>query len=99
MLVSKLTGKGILEMERGSTRSHSVENSLWKSLWACRKTDYVMNGRGLIFFRHYLWNILHDAYFFCGEGPRSRCYGRTTALRLIVQSCDEGDQFFSVFFV
>jgi hypothetical protein len=23
--------------------------------------------------------------FFCGEGPRSRCYGRTAALRLIVQ--------------
>jgi hypothetical protein len=24
-------------------------------------------------------------YFFFGEGPRSRCYGRTAALRLIVQ--------------
>jgi hypothetical protein len=34
-----------------------------------------------------------------GEGPRSRCYGRTAALRLIVQPCDEdeekGDHFFS----
>jgi hypothetical protein len=29
------------------------------------------------------------AVFFCGEGPRSRCYGRTAALRLIVQPCDE----------
>jgi hypothetical protein len=29
--------------------------------------------------------------FFCGEGPRSRCYGRTAALRLIVQPCDEED--------
>jgi hypothetical protein len=28
--------------------------------------------------------------FFC-EGPRSGCYGRTTALRLIVQPCDEDD--------
>ena len=27
----------------------------------------------------------------CGEGPRSRCYGRTAALRLIVQPCDEDD--------
>jgi hypothetical protein len=28
---------------------------------------------------------------FCGEGPRSRCCGRTTVLRLIVQPCDEDD--------
>jgi hypothetical protein len=27
----------------------------------------------------------------CGEGPRSRCYGRTAALMLIVQPCDEDD--------
>ena len=37
----------------------------------------------------------------CAEGPRSRCYGRTAALRLIVQPCDEDeekdDQFFSFF--
>jgi hypothetical protein len=26
---------------------------------------------------------------FCGEGPRSRCYERTAALRLNVQPCDE----------
>jgi hypothetical protein len=36
-----------------------------------------------------------------GVGPRSRSYGRTAALRLIVQSCDEDeekdDQFFSFF--
>jgi hypothetical protein len=30
-------------------------------------------------------------FFFSGEGPRSRRYGRTAALRLIVQPCDEGD--------
>jgi hypothetical protein len=29
--------------------------------------------------------------FLSGEGPRSRCYGRTAALRLIVQPCDEDD--------
>jgi hypothetical protein len=36
------------------------------------------------------------AYFFFlhGEGPRSRCYGRITALRLFVQPCDEDEQFF-----
>ena len=27
----------ILEFERGSTRYHSVENSLWKTLWTCRE--------------------------------------------------------------
>jgi hypothetical protein len=31
------------------------------------------------------------------EGPRSRCYGRTAALRLIVQPCDEDDEEFSAF--
>jgi hypothetical protein len=34
---------------------------------------------------------------FMGEGPRSRCYGRTAALRRIVQPCDE-DEKLSVFF-
>jgi hypothetical protein len=29
--------------------------------------------------------------FFSAEGPRSRRYGRTAALRLLVQSCDEYD--------
>jgi hypothetical protein len=32
----------ILEIERGSTRSHSMKNSLWKRLRTCRKTDYRM---------------------------------------------------------
>jgi hypothetical protein len=40
-------------------------------------------------------------FFFCGEGPRSRSYGLTAALRLIVQPCDEDeekdDQFFLFF--
>ena len=31
------------------------------------------------------------------EGPRSRCYRRTAALRLIVQPCDEDDEVFSAF--
>jgi hypothetical protein len=29
--------------------------------------------------------------FFFLEGPGSRCYGCTTALRLLVQPCDEDD--------
>jgi hypothetical protein len=40
-------------------------------------------------------------HFFC-EGPRTRCYRRTAALRLIVQPCDEDEEkddqfFFSIF--
>jgi hypothetical protein len=32
-------------------------------------------------------------FFSHGEGPRSRCYGRTTDLRLFVQPYDEDEQF------
>jgi hypothetical protein len=32
----------ILENEKESTRSHSLERLLWNMLWTCRKTDYVM---------------------------------------------------------
>jgi hypothetical protein len=30
------------ENERGSTRSHSVEHSLWQRMWNCRKADCGM---------------------------------------------------------
>jgi hypothetical protein len=30
-------------LERGSPRSHCVENSLWKRLWTCRKADCGIN--------------------------------------------------------
>ena len=33
----------ILEIERGSTRSHGVGNSLWKGLRTCRKEDNIKN--------------------------------------------------------
>jgi hypothetical protein len=33
----------MLEIEERSTRSHPVENSLWKGLRTCRKADYRMN--------------------------------------------------------
>jgi hypothetical protein len=38
--------------------------------------------------------------FLHGEGRRSRCYGRTTALRLFVQPYDEDEdeQFFTKFY-
>jgi hypothetical protein len=41
------------------------------------------------------------SFFLRGEGPRSRCYGRTTALRLFVQPYDKDDideQFFTKFY-
>jgi hypothetical protein len=31
------------KLKKISSRSHSLENSLWKRLWTCRKTDYGMN--------------------------------------------------------
>jgi len=34
--------RGYWKFGNGSTRSHSEENSLWKKLWACRKTDYML---------------------------------------------------------
>jgi hypothetical protein len=46
-LLDDLKGKEkILEIESGSTRSHSMENSLWKRLRTCRKTDYGMMNEG-----------------------------------------------------
>jgi hypothetical protein len=36
-------------------------------------------------------------YIYCGEGPRSRCYWRTAALRPIVQPCDEDNCIFFIF--
>jgi hypothetical protein len=50
--------------------------------------------KGICFSPHYIldpWQkyyflcIFTASYFLCGEGPRSRCYGRAAALRLIVQ--------------
>jgi hypothetical protein len=41
-----------------------------------------------------LWTQAKPTYnvcFFSGEGPRSRRNGRTAALRLLVQPCDEDD--------
>jgi hypothetical protein len=45
----------------------------------------------LSLFRHV--GLCHDSgvFFFFAEGPRSRSYGRTAALSLLVQPCDEDD--------
>jgi hypothetical protein len=45
----------ILEIERGSTRSHSVENSLWKRLRTRRNTDCRMNNNTCERSRHSNW--------------------------------------------
>jgi hypothetical protein len=42
-ILDDLKEKKKLEIERGSTRSVPMENSLRKRLWTCRKTDYRMN--------------------------------------------------------
>jgi hypothetical protein len=36
--------------------------------------------------------------FFSGEGPRSRRYGHTAAMRLIVQPYDEDDDYYFLSF-
>jgi hypothetical protein len=38
-----LKKNNILEYERVSTRLQCLDNSLWKRLWTCCKTDYVMS--------------------------------------------------------
>jgi hypothetical protein len=38
-----LRKKKIFEFVRGSTRLHSLEGWLWKTLWTCHKTDNAMN--------------------------------------------------------
>jgi len=34
-----LREKLVLEFERGSTRSHSLVNSLWLRLWTCQRNN------------------------------------------------------------
>jgi len=34
----------IFSIERGSTGSRSLEKSLWKRLWTCRRREYAMKG-------------------------------------------------------
>jgi hypothetical protein len=46
---------------------------------------------------HFLFLLFFFLFFFSGEGPRSRRYGRTAAMRLIVQLCDEDGYYFLSF--
>ena len=41
------TKNKILEIERENTRCHTVENSLWKGLWTCRKAENRMKDADL----------------------------------------------------
>ena len=43
ILLFPLIASRILQIERGSSRSRSLQNSLWKRLWTCSKTDHRMN--------------------------------------------------------
>jgi hypothetical protein len=69
----------------------------WSVHWNLILVD-VINSIHITLFIPSTHSAHHIAYnyFFGGggEGPRSRCYGRTAALRLIVQSCDEDDYVF-----
>jgi hypothetical protein len=47
----------------------------------CTAYQVIKNGRAMA----------QAGFCFSGEGPRSRRYGRTAALRLLVQPCDEVD--------
>jgi hypothetical protein len=59
----------------------------------CRVTNvYVSNSSYTFYFLLfiYLFIITKHVSFFCGEGPRSRCYGRTAAL--MEHRCNEIDR-------
>jgi len=42
-LLDEFKEMSLLENEKGRSRSHCVEISLWKLLWNFRKTDYKTN--------------------------------------------------------
>jgi hypothetical protein len=80
----------------------------WGGMCPCRQilrthSSSTFSTRILKLSEQCIWDLLSSGilfFFFCGEGPRSRSYGRTADLRLIVQPCDEDeekdDQFFLI---
>ena len=56
--------ENILELERWRTRLHAAENSFWKGLWNCRKTDYVINRYKNIF---YVFGVIYIYQYTLGS--------------------------------
>jgi hypothetical protein len=52
----------MFEVEIGSTRMQSVENSLWKSLRTCRKRDYIKNEQLFC-----LFTLFRYSFYFCSD--------------------------------
>ena len=75
----------------------AVRSELVRSTNVSEEHSDSCSEEGGTIFLHNAVKKLPGDIFFCGEGPRSRCYGRTAVLRLIVQPCDEDDSF-SLFF-
>jgi hypothetical protein len=73
-----------------------MHQQLWGMCWFV--TAELTAGEGKPNWNKYMkyWakSSLSLILFLHGEGPRSRCYRRTTALRLFVQPYDEDEQFF-----
>jgi hypothetical protein len=71
---------------------HSIAQTLTSILRVIQELSCVIQSHNYIIF---------TLNFCCGELPRSRSYGRTAALRLIVQPCNENeekdDPFFFIF--
>jgi hypothetical protein len=93
----------LMKMENKFRNQYS--RNFYVSLSAFEKVD-VSDLCDLIAVRKFLnsvvdtWRYLYSMrWYFFFEWPRSRCYGRTAALRLIVQPCDGDDLFFYVFLV
>jgi hypothetical protein len=61
--------KEIMGIEKGSTRSHPVENSLWKRLWTCRKADCM---KCLMTSFELIMSYLLVAYNYNNIGRRTR---------------------------
>jgi hypothetical protein len=59
----------ILELEKRSTRSQSLENSLWKRLRTCRKTNYAMNEDR----QSAIKLCTKDLHFMCGALNKPTC--------------------------
>jgi hypothetical protein len=75
-------------------------NLAFSSLFAC-KGKFMLNSRAwFLWSQSPVFRVTIEIglwVFLFIEEPRSRCYGRTAALSLIVQPCDEDDEVFSAF--